>query len=76
MTSARAEYWIECKCPATLASWDQHTVVSPDAMIRCPHCGAEHRAGNVGRLAAISVDSLEVRWFTQEQWRDALKQGG
>jgi hypothetical protein len=26
----------------------------------------------VGRLAAVSY-SLEVRWFTQEQWRDALK---
>ena len=69
-----ADYWIECECPATLAKWDQETIVSPDTMIRCPHCGGEHRAGNVGRLAAVSY-SLEVRWFTQEQWRDALKQG-
>ena len=76
MTIAGADYWIECKCPATLANWDQQTVVSPEVMIQCPHCGGEHRAGNVGRLAAVCVDSLEVRWFTQEQWRDALKQGG
>jgi len=74
VTIAGADYWIECKCPATLAYWDQQTVVSPDAMIRCPHCGGEHRAGNVGRLTAVSY-SLEVRWFTQEQWRDALKRG-
>jgi hypothetical protein len=68
-----ADYWIECECPATLAKWDQETIVSPDTMIRCPHCGGEHRAGNVGRLAAVGADSQEVRWFTREQWRDALK---
>jgi len=68
-----ADYWIECECPATLAKWNQDTIVSPDTMIQCPHCGGEHRAGNVGRLAAVSADSQEVRWFTREQWRDALK---
>jgi hypothetical protein len=68
-----ADYWIECECPATLAKWDQETIVSPDTMIRCPHCGGEHRAGNVGRLAAVGADSQEVRWFAREQWRDALK---
>jgi hypothetical protein len=62
-----ADYWIECECPATLAKWNLETIVSPDTMIRCPHYGGEHRAGNIGRLAAVSADSQEVRWFTREQ---------
>jgi len=77
--SRHDDYWIECACPVTQGDWgdwDEETIVSPDTMFGCPHCGGEHRAGDVGRLAAVSVDSQEVRWFTEEQWRDALKQGG
>lgn len=77
--------WIECDCPSTGVDFDitdetdvgGRPLPGPDDMVHCPHCGDEHRVGEIGQFLEMAdgVDGIGgpggLRRLTDDEWRVA-----